>query len=201
MLERLFRLIEQPNVLDGDDRLVGEGLEQGELLLGEGPHLPAIERDGAKITRLAHQGHGEQGSQSVLLDGSDPERIPPAIQFGLAHVEELSRLPGPARPKQRPAEAQRFLQQGPELGPGTADLGGPEQLVASVTPEHPELSAHQGQRLVEDRREDRLEVGRGARDHPQDVSRGRLLLECLFRLVEQADVLDRDDRLVGEGLR
>ena len=31
-------------------------------------------------------------------------------------------------------------------------------------------------------------------------ARRGLLLERLFRLVEQADVLDRDDRLVGEGL-
>ncbi len=48
---------------------------------------------------------------------------------------------------------------------------------------------------------DRLEVGRRARDDPQDLAGGRLLLERLFRLVEQADVLDGDDRLGGEGLQ
>ena len=46
-----------------------------------------------------------------------------------------------------------------------------------------------------------LEVGRRARDDPQDPGRGGLLLERLFRLVEQADVLDGDDGLVGEGLK
>jgi hypothetical protein len=80
------------------------------------------------------------------------------------------------------------------------------------------MSRHQAQMLsvqTEDRRirrpahsggalgdglHDRLEIGRRARDHPQDLSRGGLLLERLFRFVEQADVLDRDDRLGGEGL-
>ena len=48
---------------------------------------------------------------------------------------------------------------------------------------------------------DRLQIGRRARDHPQDLARRRLLLQRLFRLVEQAHVLDGDDGLVGEGLQ
>ena len=36
---------EQPHVLDGDHRLVGEGLEQRDLLVGEGPHLRPDDRD------------------------------------------------------------------------------------------------------------------------------------------------------------
>jgi hypothetical protein len=47
----------------------------------------------------------------------------------------------------------------------------------------------------------RLEISRRARDHPQNVGRGRLLLQRLFRLVEQADVLDGDHRLIGERLQ
>ena len=47
---------------------------------------------------------------------------------------------------------------------------------------------------------DRLQIGRRARDHPQDLACGGLLLQRLLRLVEQADVLDRDHGLVGEGL-
>ena len=33
------QLVEQPRVLDGDDGLVGEGLDQLDLLVGEGLHL------------------------------------------------------------------------------------------------------------------------------------------------------------------
>jgi hypothetical protein len=36
--------------------------------------------------------------------------------------------------------------------------------------------------------------------HPQDLARGHLLFQRLFRLLERADVLERDDGLVGEGL-
>ena len=35
----LTQLVEQPRVLDGDHRLVGEGLHQRDLLVGEGSHL------------------------------------------------------------------------------------------------------------------------------------------------------------------
>ena len=178
LLERLFRLVEQPHVLDGDDGLVGEGLEEGDLILGEGPHLSAVERDGAKKTRLAHQGHAQEGSHSLLLDVVGPERLPPAIRLGLAHVENVNRLPGAACPKERPAEPLRFLQQGPGFRSGTADLGGPEQFVL-VTPERPELGAGQGHRLVENSREDWTEVGRRAGDHPQDLGGRRLLLQRL----------------------
>ena len=39
--KRLLEFLEQPDVLDGDDRLVGEGLEQLDLRRGEGAHLGA----------------------------------------------------------------------------------------------------------------------------------------------------------------
>ena len=52
-----------------------------------------------------------------------------------------------------------------------------------------------------DRVEYRLHIGRRTADDPQDLARRRLLLERLLRLVEQAHVLDRDHRLVGEGCR
>jgi hypothetical protein len=59
----------------------------------------------------------------------------------------------------------------------------------------------------DDRVEDRLDVGRRARDHAQDLAGRRLLLEGLgevgvlgLQLGEQARVLDGDGRLVGEGL-
>src|SRR5262249_46166781 len=56
--------------------------------------------------------------------------------------------------------------------------------------------------------EHRLDVGRRAGDHAQDLRGGRLLLERLAKLAvpalelrEQPHVLDRDDSLVGEGLK
>ena len=65
LLERLgevavpgLELREQADVLDGDDGLVGEGLEQGHLLLGERSCFDAPERDGADGVLLSQEGDG-----------------------------------------------------------------------------------------------------------------------------------------------
>ena len=47
---RAFELGEQPHVLDRDHRLVGKGLEQRDLLLGEGPGSGRPDGDGADGT-------------------------------------------------------------------------------------------------------------------------------------------------------
>ena len=47
LLKRLAQFIEQPRVLDGDDRLGGEILQQFNLFVGEGAHLVAIDRQDA----------------------------------------------------------------------------------------------------------------------------------------------------------
>ena len=43
----LAQFVEQPRVLDGDDRLVGEGLDQRDLLVAERPHFLAVNGDRA----------------------------------------------------------------------------------------------------------------------------------------------------------
>src|SRR5262249_7374794 len=63
-----------------------------------------------------------------------------------------------------------------------------------------EDSATEAARVRHDRVKNRLHISRRARDHPKDLARGRLLLQRLLRLVEQPHVLDRNGRLVGEGL-
>ena len=66
---RLFLgdLLEQPRVLDGDDGLVGEGLDQLDLSLGEWLDLAAGEDDDADNGVLAQQWHAEHGSSVVSL--------------------------------------------------------------------------------------------------------------------------------------
>ena len=46
--------------------------------------------------------------------------------------------------------------------------------------------------------QDELEVERRGADRAQDVADSRLAIERVFRLVEQAHVLDRDRRLIGK---
>src|SRR5205823_14095475 len=55
-------------------------------------------------------------------------------------------------------------------------------------------------RLLEHGLEDRVQVERRSADDLEHVRRRRLLLQGVLRLVEEADVLDRDRSLAGEGL-
>ena len=46
-----------------------------------------------------------------------------------------------------------------------------------------------------------LDIGRGTGNHAQDLTRGRLLLQSLFDLVEQANILNSDYSLIGKGFQ
>src|SRR5713226_6758766 len=54
-----LQLLEQPDVLDRDDRLVGEGLKESALLVGERPNLGAPDRDYPEDLGPAEQGDAE----------------------------------------------------------------------------------------------------------------------------------------------
>src|SRR6516165_10266124 len=74
MLARLFELpafvldfIEQPHVLDGDARLVGEGRRQVDLLVSEGANGIAHKDNGADRMALAQQRYAEDRAIPDLL--------------------------------------------------------------------------------------------------------------------------------------
>src|SRR5262249_60602971 len=98
----------------------------------QGPHFPTAEREAAEVPAPADQWHVQQRPPSLLLDVGAPERLSPTVRLGLAHVEDLGRLPRAARPKERPPVPQRFLPQDPGFRSSPADLDGPEQLVAPL---------------------------------------------------------------------
>src|SRR5712692_3229237 len=95
---------------------------------------------------------------------------------------------------------------------GVVVLGDVMDQLAVKLKDRAEESVTQPHRASDNRVEDRLHVGLGAADHPQDLSRRRLLLEgfgslsmslckgevLFLQLGEEADVLDGDDGLVGE---
>ena len=61
-----LQLLEQPHVLDGDDRLVGEGLEQRDLPVGEGPDLgPRRSRSRRAVCAREHR-HGQDRPEAEL---------------------------------------------------------------------------------------------------------------------------------------
>ena len=60
----ILQLLEQARVLDGDDRLVGEGLQQRDLRIREGPHLLAANHDRPDRRALAQQRGHQHGPQT-----------------------------------------------------------------------------------------------------------------------------------------
>ena len=60
LLQRLLGLVEQPHVLDRDHRLVGEGLQQRDLLVGERAGVGRGRRDAADRPALAQQRHEQR---------------------------------------------------------------------------------------------------------------------------------------------
>ena len=71
LLQRFAQLVEQAGVLDGDDGLGGEVRDQLDLLVGERPHLLAVDGDGAdKFVLLEHR-HGEWCERRRIDDGDE----------------------------------------------------------------------------------------------------------------------------------
>ena len=59
--------LEQSHILDSDHRLIGEGLDQLDLLFGERPYLGARQHDYADRSSFAHERNAKHGT--ILTDG------------------------------------------------------------------------------------------------------------------------------------
>src|SRR5262249_55738199 len=62
-----LHLVEQPDVLDCNHGLVGEGLKQGDLPLAEGASLGTAEHDRAERDTFSHQGDAEDRGEALAL--------------------------------------------------------------------------------------------------------------------------------------
>src|SRR5262245_53526186 len=62
------------------------------------------------------------------------------------------------------------------------------------------LSVAEASGVIEDRLEHRLNIGRRAGNHAEDLAGRRKVAIAGLQLLEQAYILDRNDRLVREGL-
>ena len=201
-----LQLLEQAHVLDGDDGLVGEGLEQLDLGRHERPRLDARHENRADGVPVAHHGHGEQAPEPA--GQRDAVRMF-AVGQHVLDVDDGSRQDR-ARGHQRAARLRPHRQHPLEC------LVRFRWVVVSRLEVHqlaiePEDCADQpiaqGHGATHDCIEDRLDVGRRAGNDAQDLGGGRLLLEghaqvgvARLQLLEQPHVLDGDDGLVGEGL-
>ena len=201
---RALQLLEQADVLDRDHRLVGEGLEEGDLSLREELRLGAAEGDRADRDSFSHQGDVEDRAEAhaprVLA------ALREFVHFGL-HVSDVDGPPvqhRSASDSSRGRAGERTPRRGRWGSRRDARRGG-------TSPSRRQMAdverLAQASGALRHGVEHGLDVGRRARDDAQDLACRRLLLQRLgqvavarLQFLEQADVLDRDHRLVGERL-
>jgi hypothetical protein len=128
LLQSLLRLVEQPHILDGDDGLVGEDLEQGDLPAGEEPSFCAAEADRADRHTLPHQRHAELRPSAMLpRDLAAPRKL---VRLAL-QVNDVR-----SAPIEHCSAVERFANQGDYESPGgDRAVMSDEQQPSAVPPE------------------------------------------------------------------
>ena len=176
-----LQLLEQPDVLDGDDRLVGERRDQRDLLVRERRDFLAIHRDGADGLPLTQHGDGEHGSDAQGLRGG-AVRVVGLIE----DVRDVDRLAVQNRPGRHAAAIRSHWplpSQGLEADRREIVVGRDVHQGAVVPEDECEGRSAEPDSAAGDRVEDRLGVGRRAGDDAQDLPGRRLLLERRGQIV------------------
>src|SRR5262245_56885076 len=208
----LLQLPEQPCVLDGDDGLVGEGLEERDLHVGERPGLAAPHDDDADGSALPQHGDEETASPTERAGKGLRLKLRIELEVWYLHNRAVENCPPwSVCPGWAPREYAPHLLKG--FG-GVVVLGDRMDQLAVELIEPAEEAVAQSRGAPDNRVKHRPHISRRAADHAQDFACRRLPLErlddlrmrprkrlvLLLQLVEQSHVLDRDHRLAGEGL-
>src|SRR5262249_52567634 len=112
IVRALTQLVEQPRVLDGDDGLRGEVLHQFYLLLGEWPHLLAVDRHRTDHRVFFQHRHKENSSNAYEFNGLDSQRIAvdvDPLSRKIGNVNDLFRCGGAAETSSRASAKHRVL--------------------------------------------------------------------------------------------
>src|SRR6516165_7677766 len=198
-------LVEQPHVLDRDQRLVGESGDELDLPVRERLDVIALETDDGDHYAVAQQRSPEHGALPADLLGL--QHVVLGISQAIRQVNRFSLNRGSA--DQRAASrCYRMLKEVFDIvGP---DVVGPHQVVFAVLQleEKGMFRLAQARRCLQDCINDWLQLVGRARDDVQHVADRRLIFErflhlarARLHLVEESRILDRDYRLVGEGLQ
>src|SRR5262249_1234974 len=97
LLQRLFKLIEQPHVLNGDHRLIGEGFEQLDLSLCERTDFRPANLNRTDCETITQQRRCQHSAKAgCYTEGLGPWEL----GFGCSEIMDVDRLPindGPSR--------------------------------------------------------------------------------------------------------
>ena len=199
LVERLLGLVEQPRVLDRDHGLVGEGPQQVDLGSARtaAPDRAADDDDADRLA-LAHHRHGQHARESRSAPAARARR-----DIRCRSADDVATWTGGARGRARPTiESVGASARSPSDRARRRCRSWSWRLQRSSPP----IARRGCRRLAQQRRRRSAtmsstgctSVGELA-DDLEHLGGRRLPLERLLGLVEQAHVLDRDHRLVGEG--
>ena len=196
LLQRLLEFLEQPDVLDGDHRLVGEGFEQLDLRRGEGAHLGATRGQVSNEFPLLTKGNDQEGTPAA---GGHPTLGNRSARADVGNVKRAV-LAHPAKLWLINTDLGAGNGYGTKMSPRNHRVPLVESQYHVINPTNPRGA-------LDDGVEHRLHVRRRAADDAEHLGGRRLMLQglaqfcvALLQFLEQPDILDGDDRLVGEGL-
>jgi len=196
---RLLRLPEQPCVLDGDHRLVGEGPQERLLLIAERAGRLTEHAQGTDAVALPDQRAVHRGVRADLIGELARGRL---AGTGHHRLVDLYRAPLADRQVRHRSLEGHGTHVADELVEGRAAPRRRVHAPIVAQQHHRELLAReQALAAVEDLFEDRRGVRYRIADGVEHFGSRRLPLERLAGLVEQPHVLYRDHRLVGECLQ
>src|SRR5262245_6523530 len=102
LLQRLACLVQEPRVLHRDDRLRGEVLQQGDLLVRKRPHLLPVRKQGTEKLVTLTQRDPDTGPGAKQLDCCNSESVAPSVRLVFSDVDNMhNRLATSEAPKCR----------------------------------------------------------------------------------------------------
>jgi len=176
-LQCVLRLVESPHVLDGDDRLVGEGLHERDLSVRERANLVPPERQCAEQGLLPEYGDAEDRTNLAA-----PEPLAPLLRGVGGEVIDMHHVPGEADATDEGAwtELDRVsLRELDELGRHGRRRCGEREAFAVQLVQHAVRCAREARRVLDDGGEHRHQIGRRLADNLEDLGGRRLLLNRL----------------------
>ena len=186
LLQRFAQLVEQPGVLDGDDGLRGEILHQRDLLIGERPHLLAVDSDPPDQLVVLEHRHDDEGASAGQVEKLPEGRVGRLFRDNDRQIGDMDCLFVVNE------SAQRSVRAGLQDRVALAEVheGGRRIMHRRVTENRAlaqhkvaELRAAEARRIGKQLVEHRLQVARRGADDAQHLRCRRLLLQRLSKAI------------------
>ena len=190
-------LVEQAGVLDCNDRLVCESLNEFDLTERKSTGFGAHQRKHAVHFAVANERRSKDGP--IVADPGTLAKVVVWVGQDIRNVYRLARHHHPAADRFL-AGLERMLLCVFDKFRVTSRLRAKPHKIAVKHLDVGAGGATERPGGIGQRLENCVQIERRTADHLQDVGGRLLLLQRFPRFVEESDIVDRDDRLISEGL-